>query len=160
MAMQVFPDAGALAEAACAAAYACPADSDWPQLAALLGHAASALRRSQQEPQAAGRSSAADDDGWDDWEDAAGAADGPAGADVGPRLEEVWLDRSAEKNTIQFLCQELLLAVSYYNKRPTNHADRHEGWGSFAGAAAGRCSAAAVRAGLAAVAGRAARLRA
>jgi hypothetical protein len=85
---QVFPDATALAEAICAAAYECPADCDWALLARMLEHASSALQ-SDERPSGRGAQPAdADEEGWEDWDDAGGDS-GQSQPTVAARVQEV-----------------------------------------------------------------------
>ena len=84
----MFSDAAALAEAVCAAAYACPADCDWPMLARMLDHAGAALRAGGGPGESGARAAGADQDGWEDWDDAGGAPAQPQ-ATAEARVQEV-----------------------------------------------------------------------
>ena len=84
--MQVFPDGAAVADAACTAAYACPANSDWGVLSAMLDSAGSALQRRRVPSQASAPPADGADEGWDGWDGAGRPARDQQ--DVEARLEE------------------------------------------------------------------------
>ncbi len=77
-ALQVFPDASSLAQAACRAAYACSPGADWDLLQRMMDNIQGALDAGVPSSAAPAKAAAEHEEALEGWDDADEASSGPA----------------------------------------------------------------------------------